>query len=73
MEIYYEINGKKYFDNFLIRQNLGLNKSEIQHLMRNYHFPEKEIIKLQNKKLYSLTGLNNYIETIINENEGPNN
>ena len=71
MEIYYEIDGKKYFDNFLIRQNLGLNKSEIQHLMRSYHFPEKEVIKLQNKKLYSLTGLNNYIETIINENEGP--
>ena len=70
MKIYYEINGKRYFDNFLIRENLGLNKSEIQHLMKKYHFPEKEVIKLQNKKLYSLIGLNDYIETLINGNEG---
>jgi len=69
MEIYYLINEKKYFDNFLIRENLGLNKSEIQHLMKRYHFPEKEVIKLQNKKLYSLTGLNEYIERLLDGNE----
>ena len=69
MEIYYLINEKKYFDNFLIRENLGLNKSEIQHLMKRYNFPEKEVIKLQNKKLYSLTGLNEYIERLLDGNE----
>ena len=69
MEIYYLINGEKYMDTFLLRDKLELNKSELQHLMRNFNFPENEILKLQNKKLYSVKGLNEYIEMLIKNNE----
>jgi len=37
--------------------------------MKRYHFHEKEVIKLQNKKLYYLTGLNEYIEMLIDGSE----
>ena len=69
MEIYYLINGEKYMDTYLLRNKLELNKSELQHLMRNFTFPENEVLKLQNKKLYSVKGLNEYIEMLIKNNE----
>jgi hypothetical protein len=65
MEIYYLINGKKYMDTFLLREKLELNKSELQHLMKRHHFPESETITIQNKKLYSVNGLSEYIENIL--------
>jgi len=65
MDIYYLINGKKYMDTFLLREKLELNKSELQHLMKRHHFPESEIINIQNKKLYSVNGLSQYIERIL--------
>lgn len=69
MEIYYLINGIKYMDTYLLKEKLELNKSELQSIMNRHPFPENEIIKLQNKKLYSLNGLNDYIEKLVNENE----
>ena len=69
MEIYYLINGQKYMDTYLLRDKLDLSKSELQHLMKTYHFPESEIIKIQNKNLYSLNGLHGYIENLIKRNE----
>lgn len=52
-------------DTFLLREKLELNKSELQHLMKRHHFPESEIITIQNKKLYSVNGLSEYIENIL--------
>ena len=68
MEIYYEINGKKYLDSYLLRQKLDINKSEMQVILNTYNFPENEVVKLQNRKLYSITILNQFIEKLI-ENE----
>jgi len=68
MKIYYTINGKLYLDNFLLRKNLGLTKNEIQKLMNTYHFPEDETFTIQNKKLYSLNGMNDYLENILKLN-----
>ena len=65
MEIYYLINDKKYLDNYQLREQLQLNKSEIQKLMETYHFPENEVVKIQNKRLFSLNGLNEYIEMLL--------
>jgi hypothetical protein len=70
MEIYYLIDGEKYMDTFLLRDKLELSKSELQHLMTKHNFPEKDVIKIQNKKLYSVNGLNGYIQMLINGNEG---
>jgi len=68
MEIYYEINGKKYLDNYLLRQKLDLNKSEMQVVLKTYDFPENEVIRLQNRKLYSMSILNELVEKLL-ENE----
>jgi hypothetical protein len=68
MKIYYTINDKLFMDNYLLRENLGLSKSELQQLMNTYHFPEDEIFTIQNKKLYSLDGMNNYLEMILEIN-----
>lgn len=38
MDIFYLINGKKYLDNYQLRERLQLNKSEIQKLMDFYPF-----------------------------------
>lgn len=56
---------KNILDNYLIREKLDLNKSELQHLMKRHHFPESETINIQNKKLYSVNGLSQYIEMIL--------
>jgi hypothetical protein len=69
MDIYYEINGKRYMDNYIIRQRFKMNKWELQQLMNTYPFPDKEVMKIQNKNLYSLKGLQDYIETILENNE----
>ena len=65
MKIYYIINGEKFLDNYQLREQLQLNKSEIQKLMETYHFPENEVVKIQNKRLFSLNGLNEYIEMLL--------
>jgi len=70
MEIIYLIDGKKFLDNYQIREHLKINKSELQHLFKRYEFPNNETITIQNKKLYSLKGLCYYIENILKNNEG---
>ena len=69
MNKFYIINGKSYLDTFLLREYLGLKKYELQVLMESFQFPEKEVVSLQNKKLYSLKVLNEFIETLIKRNE----
>ncbi len=69
MDIYYLINGKKYLDNYLLREQLQLNRSEIQKLMIAHPFPKDEIIYIQNKKLYSLSAIHSFIKTLLNEHE----
>lgn len=70
MEIIYLIDGKKFLDNYQIREYLKINKSELQHLFNKYEFPTNETLTIQNKKLYSLKGLCYYIENILKTNEG---
>ena len=65
MDIYYIINGSKYLDTYLLREKLELNKSELQHLMTTYQFPQNEIITLQNRKLYSMNSLNDFIVKLL--------
>jgi len=65
MEIYYEVNGKKYLDNYLLRQKLDLNKSEMQAILNTYNFPENEVIRLQNRNLYSMSILNQLVEKLL--------
>jgi len=69
MEIYYLINGKKYLDNYLLREQLQLNKSEIQKLLNANPLPNNEVITIQNKKLYSSSGLCSLIETLLKKND----
>jgi len=69
MEICYLINGKKYLDNYLLREQLQLNKSEIQKLLDTYPLPKDEIINIQNKKLFSLSSIKSLIETLLEKNE----
>lgn len=70
MDIYYLINDKKYMDTYLLREKLELNKSQLQQVMKVYQFPQSEVVNIQNKKLYSLNGLNEFIEMILESNEG---
>jgi hypothetical protein len=69
MEICYLINGKKYLDNYLLREQLKLNRSEIQKLLIAHPFPKDEIINIQNKKLYALSAIHSFIKTLLEEND----
>ena len=69
MEICYLIDGKKYLDNYLLREQLQLNKSELQKLLDTYPLPKDEIVTIQNKKLFSLSGIKSLIETLLEKNE----
>ena len=65
MEVFYTINNKEYWDNYLIRENLGISKSGLQSLEKFLAFPPNEITYFQNRKLYSLYGINNYLKTLL--------
>lgn len=65
MEVFYTINNKEYWDNYLIRENLGISKSGLQSLEKFLAFPQNEITYFQNRKLYSLYGINNYLKTLL--------
>lgn len=69
MEICYLIDGKKYLDNYLLREQLQLNKSELQKLLDTYPLPKDEIVTIQNKKLFSLSGIKSLVETLLEKNE----
>ena len=69
MEVYYLVDGERYIDTHILRDKLDINRSELQYLMKNIKFPQSEIIKHQNRNLYSEKGLRNYIEMILKNNE----
>ncbi len=69
MEISYLIDGKKYIDSYLIRERLGIKKFELQHILNTYHFPESEVVNFQNKKLFSLDAMTEFIKMILEKNE----
>ena len=64
MTIYYLVNNKKYFDNYMLREKLQLSKSTLQCLMKDHSFMENQIIKVQNKKLYSVDGVTDFLKQI---------
>ena len=66
MELYYLINETKYLDNYLIRKKLNLSKSALQQLINNYPF--NDIVKIQNRNLYSVDSLKLFIENLLEEN-----
>lgn len=68
-KIYYLIDGERYLDNYLFREQLQIKKADLQHLMNTYTFPESEVITIQNKKLYSMTILTQFVEKLIERNE----
>ena len=61
----YVVNNIEYFDAYMIKEQLDLTKSEWQHLLNMYPFPESQIIRLQNKKLYSAQALTEYLEAVM--------
>lgn len=67
--IYYLINGERYLDNYLFREQLQIKKADLQHLMNTYTFPESEVLTIQNKKLYSVNILTQFVENLIERNE----
>jgi len=70
MEIYYLINGKKYLDTHLLREKLDISKWELQVIMDTYQFPESEIVMIQNRKLYSVRVLEEFVKKLLKANEG---
>lgn len=72
MRKYYVIDDKKYLDTYFLRDALSLNKSELQQIMVTFHFPDKETVEIQNRKLYSVNIINMFLETLIKKYEGCN-
>ena len=68
-DIYYLINGERFLDNYLLREQLQMKKGDLQHLMETYTFPESEVVIIQNKKLYSMNILTQFVENLIERNE----
>lgn len=68
MRMYYLINNRKYLDNYMIRERLNISKSLFQQLTKKYKIEESEIIRLQNKTLYSIVGVVDILTKVVKEN-----
>jgi hypothetical protein len=68
MRMYYMVENKKYLDNFMIRQQLTISKSLFQQLTRK-HIQSDEVIKIQNKHLYSIESILDVLKKVVKENE----
>lgn len=44
--MYYLVNEKRYYDNYMIRQRFQLSKSVLQCLMKRYEFKNDEVVKV---------------------------
>ena len=66
-EMYYLVNDIKYLDNYMIRQRFQLSKSVLQGLMNRYEFKSDEVVKVQNKKLYSIDTLVEFANKLVND------
>lgn len=67
--MYYLIDGKKYLDNYMIRERLNISKSLFQQITKKYEAKERGIIKIQNKTLYSTSCLVEILKILISEND----
>ena len=65
--MYYLVNDIKYLDNYMIRQRFQLSKSVLQGLMNRYEFKSDEVVKVQNKKLYSIDTLVEFANKLVND------
>ena len=66
-EMYYLVNEKKYYDNYMIRQRFQLSKLVLQGLMKRYEFKNDEVVKIQNKKLYSIDAFVEFANKLVND------
>lgn len=66
-EMYYLVNEKKYYDNYMIRQRLQISKAVLQGLMKRYEFKTADIVFIQNKKLYSIDGFVEFANKLVND------
>jgi len=69
MEILYLVKGNVYIDTYSIKEKLGLNTSELQHLLKRYKFPESEIVRFKNVNLYPVDKFKSYLMELIAANE----
>ena len=69
MKMYYLIENKKFLDNYMIRERLNISKSLFQHLTKKYKIADNEILRVQNKTLYSINGIVGVLKKVVNESE----
>jgi hypothetical protein len=69
MKMYYLIEDRKFLDNYMIRERLNISKSLFQHLTKKYKIEDKEILRVQNKTLYSIYGVVEVLKKVVNESE----
>ena len=69
MDMYYLIEDKKFLDNYMIRERLNISKSLFQHLTKKYKIEDNEIVRLQNKTLYSIGGIVEILKKVVEESE----
>jgi hypothetical protein len=67
MKMYYIVGNKRYLDNYMIRQQLTISKSLFQQLTRKY-IKSDEVIKVQNKHLYSIESILDGLKKVVKEN-----
>lgn len=67
--MYYLIENKKFLDNYMIRERLNISKSLFQHLTKKYKIADNEILRVQNKTLYSINGIVGVLKKVVNESE----
>jgi hypothetical protein len=69
MKMYYLIEDKRFLDNYMIRERLNISKSLFQHLTKKYKIEDEEILRVQNKTLYSIHGIVGVLKKAVNESE----
>jgi hypothetical protein len=68
MKMYYLVGNKRYLDNYMIREQLTISKSLFQHISRKY-LKTNEVIKIQNKHLYSIESIVDVLKKVVKANE----
>ena len=69
MEIYYTIDNRRFLDVYMIQDRLSISKSYFQRITKKYPIKNDEIIKIQNKKLYSIDSLIDIVKNLKEEHE----
>jgi hypothetical protein len=69
MKIYYSINDQRFIDQYMITDRLQITKSLFQKITKKYPIESKDILRLQNRNIYSVDSVLELVKKIKSDYE----